>query len=280
MLFRSTGFEFSRQTARFLEQHRRGLMSHEALNALSGFPPGFWPAFLAAFEGGTPPRTPPPPRLHLDLDRAQLVIRFDAPSMERAAYRSSGTPVRYPTLPVRGPQSKVYEIVEAGVRRAAEVEPWWTPSESEWALFRAADGLLVHVGENLRAVTELDAGCYIYVGRPDRCADLSGDDFGYLEPPEAETHEVCAIKGFQLEAGDELRSLGLRVRTANATPIIAFADGGLPGNAYYGELPDLLVQQWPPSGRFRLTCDTGDGRSREFPVMSGTDSLQIGRAHV
>lgn len=273
------GFEFTRQTAGFLAEHKYRGRSLESLSSLAGYRPGFWKDFLDAYVGHVPSpgrATIPPPRLCLDVLTGRIVLMFDPRWVARGTYRIGGRPLRSAVVPASMTTTFSYEAAGASV----SVDPWWTPLVSPWALFRACDGALVHVGRAAAgSVTDLPPDRYVFVG-PISLAP-QGDDFGYLDVPDTSDSQVCAVRQFELAPAALVEPLSLRgLSSERQLPSIEFASSdsrrALLGGLFFGTLPDLVVRNWVAGSfrRYRVIHESGP-RLSELAVPNGSGLIKV-----
>jgi hypothetical protein len=273
------GFQFTRQTARFLAEYRFAGRPVEWLERLAGYRAGFWPRFLDAFgaAGVVRPgrKQAPEPRLCLDVDRGRLVVRFDPTWVERKAYRLGSRLVLQPDQPVRVTAASLYSVSGEDGTRA--VTPWWNPSESPWALFRTSDGALAYRGGSLGdEPVGVRPDVYFYVG--DEAIAPAGDDFGYLEIAESKEDYSPVIRQISVEPDVSIEILGIfGLPDHRQIPSVEFESrSGASGGMFFGALPAIRLRHWNgrAAAKYRLLHDSGAGLF-ELPVSPGQEHLNV-----
>lgn len=273
------GFQFTRQTARFLAEYRFAGRSVEWLERLAGYRAAFWPRFLDAFgvAGVVGPgrKQAPEPRLCLDADRGRLVIRFDPTWVARKAYRLGSRLVLQAAQQVSAAAAPHYSVSGEGGSRA--VTPWWSPSESPWALFRASDGALAHCGgAQGHETVEVRPDVYFYVG--DEAIAPTGDAFGYLDSAEPSADSSLVIRQITVEPDVRIDTLGIcGLPDHRQIPSVEFEwKSGATGGVFFGALPAIRLRHWTARAvvKYRLLHDSDAGLV-EVGVSPGQDRLTL-----
>jgi hypothetical protein len=273
------GFQFTRQTAQFLAEYLFAGRPPEWLEQLAGYRAGFWPQFLETygFAGGAGPgeKEAPAPRLCLDVDRGRLVVRFDPTWVAERAYRLGSRLVLQSDQPVASAVAPAYSV--SGGNGPRVVTPWWSLSESPWALFRASDGALAHRGGAPdHEVVGVRPDVYFYVG--DEALAPAGDDFGRLENAEPSEDSSPVIRQVTVEPDVRIDILGIRgLPDHRQIPSVEFErKGGPSGGMFFGELPAIRLRHWTARAvaKYRLLHERGAGLV-EVGVSPGQERLTL-----
>ena len=267
-----TGYAFTVATAGVYFRLRLSLAGAQEVGHISGYRRGFWTELLELLRRDPPPPPKegyPPPFLALDAARLQLQLRFDKGGIAKGVYSFGATRVLNPTRPVdshskpagtlRHPASGSWEI---------PADQWWWPGRTSAALFRTSDGRFVASAGAVRP-----GDYYLVVAQsvtPPHA--IVREDLGALEVPSHlqgdEDHHVFRVS---LAPGASLGDLGFFVAGSAPVPSLEFAEGfthpRLGSDVYVGELPRLVVSNWPEDTTYDywLWIEVGDQRRRLLP---------------
>ena len=245
------GYEFTRQTARTILRLDHGQISSDDLEA---FPPYRRSLYVSALETlrGTPKgRCPssttivyPRPTLGLDITTRRLILQFDPQGVNANVYRTAKGPVYYAAQAVAGTESPLY-LIKPEVEWC-RISPWWSPGQSQCALFRASDSSLV--GE-LGGVAP--GRYYMVTHKPELIPrDCILEEAVYLENDDADALGLYySIVFADLPQGTTIPELSIHVKGTVATPTLEFANPRqlrhpLGNDIFCGRLPALHIQNW------------------------------------
>ena len=273
-----TGYAFTVATAGVYYRLRLSLAETQEAGNIPGYRKGFWTELLRLLRRDPPPPPKegyPPPFLALDAGRLQLQLCFDKAGVAKGIYSFGGTRVLNPVRPVNS-QSRP----AGGFRHPAtgsweiSVDQWWWPGQTGAALFRTSDGRFVASAGAVRP-----GDYYVVVTQTVSLPhEIVREDLGVLDvPSHLQGDQYYYVFRVSLAPGTSLSDLGFFVAGSEPIPSLEFAEGfthpRLGSDVYVGELPRLVVSNWPEDTThdYWLWVEVGEQRRRLLPTSGRSE---------
>ncbi len=265
------GFHYARNAVSILYHIDTGLIPTTELASIPGYRRDFWAEIIARAGSSetvvhhSTRVTYSEPILALSVQDARLVLRFDPRAVDKGVVRIDGRTVLYSEVTVTSVDAPRIEIDG----QLQQLDRWWTPGQSQAALFGKSDGRFV------ASEGGVPAGEYYLVVQ--ECVvpgnELSPDELDYLTDSGYRIWRITVAPGMCIP-GCNLRATG-----SNPFPQIEFARSRphvLGPNVFEDYLPDLILRHWDIENarRFWLFFDDGHG-TRRLEVAAGKDRFKL-----
>ena len=271
------GYDFTKQTARLIVRLDEGQISRKELETFPPYRRSLYEAALSEVHrvpsgrNRVPSDSYPAPVLALDIATRRLVIRFDAKGVAANVYRTTKGVVYYATQAVFGTEPPRYCIKPE--TEWTSISPWWSPGQSQYALFRSGDGAIIDFSGAVAA-----GRYYLVTSVPEAIpGELILEEGVYLENDEADALGVYySIVLIELPRGLEIPELSIRVRGSATPPSLEFVNAehlshALGAEVFVDQLPSLRVRNWTAEcqDKYWLWINDGSGERRLNPAPDG-----------